>query len=228
MTEKAATLMIKPDKIYDDMVPLPGCHALFPKAGNHLYFHYTREYSFKSQTFYRDTRKFTTPALKYSFIVEAEAALYYKAKNGKWFVIPLVSSVYNGHVLVRVKLENSKDAEQFFSCNDILATRNGLQRKPFEPDGKYPDSYYSYGWRDLADNEYTNYANRRYAAGPCDDYFLDAVSADFERDYYQKHLTIMGKDGRKYHPCRLNDKINDWIDPRRPSATIEEAKPGKY
>lgn len=228
MTTKAATLMVKPDKMYKDMTPLPGAHAIFPRAGNHLYFHYQKENNYKSQTFYHDTRKITTPALKYSFIVEAEGALYYKAKNGNWFVIPLVSSVYNGHVLVRVKLENAKDAEQFFSCNDILATRNGLQRKPFEPDKKYPDSYYSYGWRDLADNEYTNYANRLYAAGLGDDYFLDDVSARFERDYWFKKLTIMGKDGRKYHPCRLGDVVDDWVDPMRPAVTVEETKPGKY
>ena len=82
MTEKAATLMIKPDKIYKDMVPLPGCHAVFPKAGNHLYFHYTREYSFKSQTFYRDTRKFTVPAVKYQYIVEAEARFTIRQRTG--------------------------------------------------------------------------------------------------------------------------------------------------
>ena len=228
MTTKAATLMVKPDKMYKDMTPLPGAHAIFPRAGNHLYFHYQKENSYKPQTFYHDSRKITTPALKYSFIVEAEGALFYKARDENWFVIPLVSSVYGGHVLVRVKLDSEQDAEKLFGCDTFTATRQGDNRKPYEPQGGHPDTYYMHGWRELGPNEFVNYANRLYAAGLGDDYFLDDVSARFERDYWFKKLTILGKDGRQYHPCRLGDVVDDWVDPMRPAVTVEEAKPGKY
>ncbi|WP_028129093.1 hypothetical protein [Selenomonas sp. AE3005] len=221
---KAGTLTVRSSKLGGGVLYLPGAHAVYPKPGNRLYFHYDAVHNYDEQTTYHDTRAIKTPALKYSFIVEAEAALHYKDKNGSWFMIPLLSSIYNGRVYVRVKFKTTEDAETFFGCSVSLAVRNGENKH----DTHYPNSHLPYGWKQLGDREFVNYANRLYAAGFGDDHFLSDASAKFDRDYYYKKMTLVGKGFKRYHPCILADTIDSWIDERRPSVTVEEAEAGRY